>query len=205
MNKLYTPSFIMLVLSEYIICTTPPSCSESRPSISFENADLRVEIRTPAGELRMAEAFASPGETDPRKMQWLSLGVPRLVARRFLHSTNSSEVAFATTASSADRVSPIELVLGGFRISVETLNMEVKRELAKRASLQYGTVIHNSQFLSINKHLNRFECEFEVFDKDANQFEKLNGVGVDFANPVVIFFSKLIIANALRHRLVTMT
>lgn len=61
-----------------------------RRSISFENADITVSIKTPNGD-KIAEAFnATTAVKDPRKMRWVSLGLPRLLIRN--NGINSSKV-----------------------------------------------------------------------------------------------------------------
>ena len=52
-----------------------------RGSISFENADITVSIKTHNGE-KIAEAFNATSDVkDVRKMRWVSLGLPRLLIR----------------------------------------------------------------------------------------------------------------------------
>lgn len=61
-----------------------------RGFISFEDADITISLKTPNGE-KIAEAFnATTGVKDPRKMQWVSLGIPRLLIRK--EGINSSKV-----------------------------------------------------------------------------------------------------------------
>lgn len=61
-----------------------------RGSISFENTDITVSIKTPNGE-KIAEAFnATNGVMDYRKMRWVSLGIPRLLSKK--EEANPSKV-----------------------------------------------------------------------------------------------------------------
>lgn len=61
-------------------------------SISFQNADIIVSMKTPNGE-KIAEAFnATSGVRDPRKMRWVSLGLPRLLVRK--DNMNNSKVIY---------------------------------------------------------------------------------------------------------------
>ena len=53
-----------------------------RGSISFENADITISIKTHNGE-KIAEAFnASKDVKDGRQIRWVSLGLPRLLIRK---------------------------------------------------------------------------------------------------------------------------
>ena len=158
----------------------------STRTISFESADISVNIKTASGEW-VAEAFnATSVVTDPQLMQWVSLGVPRLIAKD--DSENVTE---------GSGQSPFEFVPGGFYINVETLSAEVARELAQRASLKYKSRIEASQFLPINKHLGTFGCYLKLFDVEQNAFVKLAGSAVDLSNPATIFFEA---ANASKYK-----
>lgn len=62
-----------------------------RGSISFENADITVSIKTPNGE-KIAEAFNATNDVkDARKMRWVSLGLPRLLTNN--NRTDTSQVS----------------------------------------------------------------------------------------------------------------
>lgn len=54
----------------------------SKSSNSFENADITVSIKTLNGE-KITEAFkATTNVKDPRKLRWVSPGLPRLLILR---------------------------------------------------------------------------------------------------------------------------
>ena len=53
-----------------------------RGSISFENADITVSIKTHNGK-KIVEAFNATSDVkDVQKMRWVSLGLPRLLFRK---------------------------------------------------------------------------------------------------------------------------
>ena len=152
----------------------------SSRSILFESDDISVSLKTASGE-RLVEAFnATTGVSDPQMMQWVSLGVPRLLLKANANFTNSSR----TNSTN----SPFEFVTGGFYVYIETLSAEVAKELAKRASLKYKTRIAPSQFLPVNKHLWNFGCSFKLIDEQRRRLEPVRGSAVELSNPATIFF-----------------
>ena len=63
-----------------------------RGSISFENADITVSIKSPNGE-KIAEAFNAISDVkDLQKMRWVSLGLPHLLIRK--SEENTTKVLF---------------------------------------------------------------------------------------------------------------
>lgn len=78
--------------------------------------------------MQNAEAFnATNAASKASKMQCVSLGVPRLIAK--------IDPANATTGS-APGPNPFKFVPGEFYMYVETLSAQVARELAQRASVK---------------------------------------------------------------------
>ena len=179
-----TLALFLLNICQFLLLTSSIIALSTR-TISFENADISVNIKTASGEW-LAEAFnATSIATDPQLIQWVSLGVPRLIAKG--DSENVTE---------GSEPSPFKFVPGGFYISVETLSAEIARELAQRASLKYKARIEASQFLPLNKHLDTFGCYLKLFDVEQNAFVKLAGSAVDLSNPATIFFET---ANASKY------
>lgn len=148
--------------------------------ISFENADITIAIQTASGG-RVAQAFnLTSGTISPHKMRWVSLGVPRLLARNIAQnssnsSTNSSKPVF------------FEFVQNGFYAYIETLSSPVAAELAKEASVKYDYRIDASQFLPIDKYIGRFSCFTDLFNSD-KKFVRVHGDLEIIGNPVSIFF-----------------
>ena len=179
-------SSISIVLFSHLILFATSSLDEigRRSSIRFDNADITVAVKTPQG-IQIAEAFnASEGVTDLQKMRWVSLGVPRLVAnKRPELNTNSSIIE-------ENRIlNPFEKTADGFFIYVQTLNDEVAEILANEASVRYGVKIQASQFLTIDKHIGKFECESKVYDQSAKRYYDLKGESRLIANQIRVFFN----------------
>ena len=81
-----------------------------------------------------------------------------------------------------------QFVPGGFYLFIETLSQSVANELAKEASLKYGTTILSSQFMTLDKHIGNIKCFVRIFNSETRSFIKLVGSAAVIANPVVIFF-----------------
>ena len=150
-----------------------------RASISFENADITVAVKTASG-VRVAEAFnATVGAFRPQKMRWVSLGLPHLRVRRNGPNGNAS----------VTNQSFFEFAPGGFYAYIETLSESVAVELAKEARVKYdNNSIEPSQFLPIDKHIGSFSCFIDQFDSDNNEFVRIIGAAEIIANPIVVFF-----------------
>ena len=76
---------ILVFVYSYILWHLPEASASDidllaqRSTISFENADITVSIKTLNGE-KIAEAFnATRNLKNPLKMRWVSLGLPRLL------------------------------------------------------------------------------------------------------------------------------
>ena len=152
--------------------------SSKRGPISFESADITIVLQTVSGR-QVAQAFNATGGTlSPRKMRWVSLGVPRLLARTKLHngSANSSKPEL------------FEFSPGGFYLYIETLSSSVAAEFAKEASVKYDHRIEPSQFLPIDKHIGGIFCNIDLFDSDKLEFTRIFGEADIIGNPVVVFF-----------------
>ena len=112
-------------------------------------------------------------------MRWVSLGVPRLLARTTSNAHNGS------TNSSKPEL--FEFAPGGFYVYIETLSSSVAAELAKEASVKYDHRIEASQFLPIDKHIGSFSCIIDLFDSE-KEFTRIFGEAEIIGNPVVVFF-----------------
>ena len=177
---------IAIVLYWNLILVTSEAIDQigRRSTIRFDNADITVAVKTPQG-IQIAEAFnATEGVTDLQKMRWVSLGVPRLVANKRseggLNSFDSDEIR---------TLNPFEKTADGFFIYVQTLNKEVAEILANEASLRYGMKIQASQFLPLDKHIGKFECESKIYDQAAKVYHKLKGESKFIGNPIRVFFN----------------
>ena len=91
--------FLIVFVDSYILWHLPEASAADielfaqRGTISFENADITVSIKTLNGE-KIAEAFnATSGVKNPLKMRWVSLGLPRLLVWK--NENNNTEVFFA--------------------------------------------------------------------------------------------------------------
>ena len=156
------------------------ACDSSNRPISFENADITIVLQTISGR-QVAQAFnATSGSLPPHKMRWVSLGVPRLLARTLSNAINGS------TNSSKPML--FEFAPGGFYVYIETLSSSVAAELAKEASAKYDHRIEASQFLPIDKHIGSISCIIDLFDSDKKEFTRIFGEAEIIGNPVVIFF-----------------
>ena len=170
--------FIKLLLSLLLVGCAANDFLSKRGSISFENADITVAVKTANG-VRVAEAFnATVGAFRPQKMRWVSLGLPRLLART--EGPKSSAVR--------SNQSLFEFAPGGFYAYIETLSESVAAELVKEAREKYDSNINTSQFLPIDKHIGSFSCHIDLFDSDKKDFVRIVGVAEIIANPVVVFF-----------------
>ncbi len=139
-----------------------------RSSITFDNADITVAVKTPQGT-QIAEAFnATDGVREPAQMRWVSLGLPRLLAPE-QNQVPDSEKGKSMT------VWPFEKTADGFFIYIETLNQEVAENLAKEASIRYGYSIKPFQFLALDKHIGKFDCEMKLYDSVRKSHYKLKG------------------------------
>ena len=170
--------FFLFLLSQLQVEGTETDLLSRRSAISFENADITVAVKTANG-VRIAEAFnATIGGFRPQKMRWVSLGLPRLLAR--INKPNSG--------ANITKQSSFEFAPGGFYAYIETLSESVAVELAKEAQVKYDFNIEPSQFLSMDKHIESFRCFIDLFDSDKNEFVRIMGAAEIIANPVVLFF-----------------
>ena len=166
---------LFLVVSLFNVDIAENNLLSKRASISFENADITVAVKTASG-VRVAEAFnATVGAFRPQKMRWVSLGLPRLLVRR--NNASVSNQSF------------FEFAPGGFYAYIETLSESVAVELAKEARVKYDNSIEPSQFLPIDKHIGSFSCFIDLYDSaDDNEFARILGAAEIIANPIVVFF-----------------
>ena len=154
--------------------------SSKRGSISFENADITIVLQTVSGR-QVAQAFnASTNSFPPHKMRWVSLGVPRLLARTTSNAHNGN--------LNSSKPELFEFAPGGVYVYIETLSSSVAVELAKEASIKYDHRIESSQFLPIDKHIGSFSCIIDLFDSDKKDFTRIFGEAEIIGNPVVVFF-----------------
>ena len=167
---------IFLVITVFQVEGAENDFISKRGSISFENADITVAVRTASG-VQVAEAFnATLGAFNQQKMRWVSLGLPRLLVQR--NNASVSNQSF------------FEFAPGGFYAYIETLSEPVAVELAKEARVKYdNSSIDPSQFLPIDKHIWSFSCFIDLYDSaDDNEFARILGAAEIIANPIVVFF-----------------
>ena len=177
---MYTIYALFLVVSLFNVDVAENNLLSKRASISFENADITVAVKTASG-VRVAEAFnATLGAFNQQKMRWVSLGLPRLLVR----TNKASENASVTNQSL------FEFAPGGFYAYIETLSDSIAVELAKEARVKYdNNSIKPSQFLPIDKHIGSFSCFIDLYDSaDDNEFARILGAAEIIANPIVVFF-----------------
>lgn len=169
--------FILLLFCLLHVKEAESELLSKRASISFENADITVAIKTANG-IRVAEALnATVGAFNSQKMRWVSLGLPRLLART------------SGINDSLSNRSLFEFVPGGFFAYIETLSQSVAAELAKEARAKYdNNSIESFQFLPIDKHIGKFGCYIDLFDAEEKDFTRIIGSAEVIANPIVVFF-----------------